>query len=110
MVKLFIDPGHGGTDPGAVGNGIQEKNLTLQIATLIKDILTLEYDNVSIRMSRTGDQTVSLSERTNAANAWGADFFLSVHINAGGEPGMRIMFIQELGYLPPHIKTISMLK
>ncbi|MBU8732322.1 N-acetylmuramoyl-L-alanine amidase [Cytobacillus oceanisediminis] len=87
MVKLFIDPGHGGTDPGAVGNGLQEKNLTLQIATRIKDILTLEYDNVSIRMSRTGDQTVSLSERTNAANAWGADFFLSVHINAGGGTG-----------------------
>ncbi|MBU8768712.1 N-acetylmuramoyl-L-alanine amidase [Cytobacillus oceanisediminis] len=87
MVKLFIDPGHGGTDPGAVGNGLQEKNLTLQIATRIKDILTLEYDNVSIRMSRTGDQTVSLSERTNAANTWGADFFLSVHINAGGGTG-----------------------
>ncbi|MBU8733425.1 N-acetylmuramoyl-L-alanine amidase [Cytobacillus oceanisediminis] len=87
MVKLYIDPGHGGTDPGAVGNGLQEKNLTLKIATRIKDILTLEYDNVSIRMSRTGDQTVSLSERTNAANAWGADFFLSVHINAGGGTG-----------------------
>ncbi|WP_368298399.1 N-acetylmuramoyl-L-alanine amidase [Cytobacillus firmus] len=87
MVKLFIDPGHGGTDPGAVGNGLQEKNLTLQIATRIKEILTLEYDNVSIRMSRTNDQTVSLSERTNAANAWGADFFLSVHINAGGGTG-----------------------
>ncbi|WP_256816520.1 N-acetylmuramoyl-L-alanine amidase [Cytobacillus sp. Bac17] len=87
MVKIFIDPGHGGTDPGAVGNGLQEKNLTLKIATCIKDILTLEYDNVSIRMSRTGDQTVSLSERTNAANAWGADFFLSVHINAGGGTG-----------------------
>jgi N-acetylmuramoyl-L-alanine amidase len=87
MVKVFIDPGHGGTDPGAVGNGLQEKNLTLQIATRIKDILTLEYDNVSIRMSRTGDQTVSLTERTNAANAWGADFFLSVHINAGGGTG-----------------------
>lgn len=87
MVKLFIDPGHGGTDPGAVGNGLQEKNLTLQIATRIIDILTLEYDNVSIRMSRTGDQTVSLSERTNAANSWGADFFLSIHINAGGGTG-----------------------
>jgi N-acetylmuramoyl-L-alanine amidase len=87
MVKVFIDPGHGGTDPGAVGNGLQEKNITLQIATRIKDILTLEYDNVSILMSRTGDQTVSLTERTNAANAWGADFFLSVHINAGGGTG-----------------------
>ncbi|KOP70971.1 N-acetylmuramoyl-L-alanine amidase [Bacillus sp. FJAT-21945] len=87
MAKIFIDPGHGGTDSGAVGNGLQEKNITLQISTRIRDILLNEYDNVSIRMSRTGDQTVSLSERTNAANAWGADFLLSVHINAGGGTG-----------------------
>ncbi|SFA54090.1 N-acetylmuramoyl-L-alanine amidase [Parageobacillus thermantarcticus] len=87
MVKIFIDPGHGGTDPGAIGNGLQEKNVTLQIATRIRDILLAEYNNVSIRMSRTGDQTVSLTERTNAANAWGADFYLSVHINSGGGTG-----------------------
>jgi N-acetylmuramoyl-L-alanine amidase len=87
MVKIFIDPGHGGTDPGAVGNGLQEKNLTLQIATRIKYILTAEYDNVSILMSRTGDQSLTLTQRTNAANSWGADFLLSVHINAGGGTG-----------------------
>ncbi|MFP7445211.1 N-acetylmuramoyl-L-alanine amidase [Bacillus infantis] len=87
MVKIFIDPGHGGTDPGAVGNGLQEKNLTLQIGTRIKDILITEYDNVSILMSRTGDQSLTLTQRTNAANSWGADFLLSVHINAGGGTG-----------------------
>jgi N-acetylmuramoyl-L-alanine amidase len=87
MVKVFIDPGHGGTDPGAVGNGLQEKNLTLQIGTRIKDILTAEYENVSILMSRTGDQSLTLTQRTNAANSWGADFLLSVHINAGGGTG-----------------------
>jgi N-acetylmuramoyl-L-alanine amidase len=87
MVKIFIDPGHGGTDPGAVGNGLQEKNLTLQIATRIKDILIAEYDNVSILMSRTGDKSLTLTQRTNAANSWGADFLLSVHINAGGGTG-----------------------
>ncbi|MGD6894278.1 N-acetylmuramoyl-L-alanine amidase [Bacillus infantis] len=87
MVKVFIDPGHGGTDPGAVGNGLQEKNLTLKIGTRIKDILTAEYDNVSILMSRTGDQSLTLTQRTNAANSWGADFLLSVHINAGGGTG-----------------------
>lgn len=87
MVKIFIDPGHGGTDSGAVGNGLQEKNLTLQIGTRIKDILTAEYDNISILMSRTGDQSLTLTQRTNAANSWGADFLLSVHINAGGGTG-----------------------
>ena len=39
MVKIFIDPGHGGNDSGAVGNGLQEKNLTLQIASMIRNIL-----------------------------------------------------------------------
>ena len=73
MVKIFIDPGHGGTDPGAVGNGLQEKNLTLQIATRVKNILLAEYNNVSVLMSRTGDTSLSLQERTNQANAWGAD-------------------------------------
>ncbi|QVY60917.1 N-acetylmuramoyl-L-alanine amidase family protein [Cytobacillus gottheilii] len=87
MVKIFIDPGHGGTDPGAVGNGIQEKNITLQISTRIRDMLINEYNNVEVRMSRTGDSTLSLAQRTNAANSWGANFLLSVHINAGGGTG-----------------------
>ncbi|AST92994.1 N-acetylmuramoyl-L-alanine amidase [Sutcliffiella cohnii] len=87
MVKIFIDPGHGGTDPGAVGNGLQEKNLNLQISTRIRDILNAEYTGHQIRMSRTGDTTVTLAQRTNDANAWGANFFLSIHINAGGGTG-----------------------
>ena len=89
MVKIFIDPGHGGSDPGAVGFGLQEKNLTLDIANRVRDILMSEYDNVSIRMSRTTDVFVSLSSRTNAANQWGADFYLSVHINSGGGTGFE---------------------
>lgn len=86
MVKIFIDPGHGGSDSGAVGNGLLEKNLTLQISRVIRDLL-LQYENVSVRMSREGDQTLTLNQRTNMANAWGADFVLSVHINAGGGTG-----------------------
>ncbi|MFD9625774.1 N-acetylmuramoyl-L-alanine amidase [Peribacillus muralis] len=87
MVKIFIDPGHGGTDPGSVGNGLKEKDLTLSIATRIKDILIIEYMNVFVKMSRTSDTFPSLSDRTNQANAWGADLFLSIHNNAGGGTG-----------------------
>lgn len=87
MVKIFIDPGHGGTDPGGVGNNLTEKTLTLQIGNRIRDILLAEYSNISILMSRTSDVTRSLPERTNAAKAWGADFFLSIHTNAGGGTG-----------------------
>jgi N-acetylmuramoyl-L-alanine amidase len=87
MVKIFIDPGHGGSDPGASGNGLQEKNITLSITTRIRDILLNEYQNVSVKMSRTSDETVSLQQRTDMANSWGADFYLSVHINSGGGTG-----------------------
>lgn len=88
-MKLFLDPGHGGNDPGAASNGLQEKNLTLAIALEIRDILQNEYENVSIKMSRTKDEAVSLSERTNAANNWGATYYLSIHINAGGGTGFE---------------------
>ena len=87
MAKIYIDPGHGGTDPGATANGLKEKDVTLAIATRVRNILVNEYTGVSVRMSRTGDQTVSLSQRTNDANAWGATFYVSIHINAGGGTG-----------------------
>ncbi|HLR02874.1 MAG TPA: N-acetylmuramoyl-L-alanine amidase [Virgibacillus sp.] len=89
MVKIFIDPGHGGTDNGASGNGLQEKNVTLKIALKLRDILNNEYTGHSIKMSRSTDKTVSLGERTNMANAWGADYLQSIHINSGGGQGFE---------------------
>ncbi|WP_223594216.1 N-acetylmuramoyl-L-alanine amidase [Neobacillus bataviensis] len=81
-MKLYLDPGHGGTDPGAQGNGLNEKDLTLDIALKIRTILLNNYENIEVMMSRTGDITKSLSQRTNEANAWKADYYLSIHINA----------------------------
>lgn len=89
MAKIFIDPGHGGTDSGAVGNGIREKDITLRIGTMVRDMLVSEYEGVTVRMSRTSDETVSLSQRSNAANSWGADYFVSIHVNAGGGTGFE---------------------
>lgn len=89
MVKIFIDPGHGGNDPGAVGNGLKEKDLTLKIAKYARDYLQSNYSNVSIKMSRTGDTTKSLTTRTNEANKWGAEVYVSIHINAGGGTGFE---------------------
>lgn len=85
MTKIFIDAGHGGTDSGAVGNGLREKDLTLTISKKIADVLK-DYD-CSVKLSRTGDQTLSLKQRTDDVNKWGADYLLSVHINAGGGTG-----------------------
>src|SRR5699024_280392 len=75
-VKIYIDPGHGGGDPGASGYGLQEKTLTLDIAKRIGKNLD-KYKNVEIKYSRTTDKSVSLKQRTDEANAWGADYFLS---------------------------------
>ena len=100
MVKIFIDPGHGGQDSGATGNGLREKVLTLEIATRIKNLLLSEYDNVTVKMSRTDDSYVTLTERTSSANAWGADYFLSIHINAGGGEGYE-------NYIYPGISGVT---
>ncbi|WP_391558029.1 N-acetylmuramoyl-L-alanine amidase [Robertmurraya sp.] len=97
MVKIFLDPGHGGSDPGATGNGLQEKNITLSLASTIRNFLINEYENVDVQMSRTGDQTVSLTSRTNAANTWGADFYLSIHVNAGGGTGFESYVYPNVG-------------
>lgn len=89
MVKIFIDPGHGGSDPGAVGNGLKEKDLVLTISRHIRDMLLSEYKGVSVKMSRDSDVYPTFAERANMANNWGADYFCSVHINAAGGTGFE---------------------
>ncbi|MDR6224710.1 N-acetylmuramoyl-L-alanine amidase [Desmospora profundinema] len=86
MTKVVIDPGHGGSDPGAVSGGYQEKAFTLDIGLKVRDALTSQYI-VDVLMTRTTDRTVSLAERANLANNNNADYFCSVHINAGGGTG-----------------------
>lgn len=88
MVKIFIDPGHGGSDPGAVANGLKEKDLTLKISKKIRDILK-GYNGVTVKLSRENDKTLSLKQRTDMANKWGADYLISVHVNAGGGTGFE---------------------
>ena len=81
MTKIFLDAGHGGKDVGAIGNGLQEKNIVLAITSRIAELLK-QYKNVEVMQTRTNDVFLSLSERTNKANSWGADAFVSVHINS----------------------------
>lgn len=82
------DPGHGGADPGAVANGfgLREKDLTLTISKHIEYFITRDYE-VDFRLTRDTDKTMDLIERANFANKAGADYFASVHINAGGGRG-----------------------
>lgn len=79
---VVIDAGHGGRDPGAIGpGGLQEKDVTLDIATRLHERLRAHSD-LRVLMTRTGDQALSLKERAAFANAQGADLFLSIHVNA----------------------------
>ncbi|MFJ8064928.1 N-acetylmuramoyl-L-alanine amidase [Psychrobacillus sp. NPDC096426] len=86
LVKIYLDAGHGGSDPGAVGNGLKEKDITLTLAKRVEALLR-NYQDVQTKMSRTSDTYPSLADRTNDANKWGADFFMSFHVNAGGGTG-----------------------
>lgn len=78
---VVIDPGHGGSDPGAVSNGIREKNTNLKIAEYCRDELQ-QYSGVSVYMTREDDRYLGLKERVDIAASHGADLFLSVHLNS----------------------------
>lgn len=79
---VVLDPGHGGYDGGAQGNGLSEKNLNLAIAKYCKAELE-KYNNVKVYMTRKDDTFVDLHDRTTKAQNWGADVFVSIHINSG---------------------------
>ena len=78
---IALDPGHGGSDPGAVNGSLVEKTLNLKIAQYCRAALD-QYSGITTFMTRTGDEYVGLTERvTRAVNA-GADVFVSFHINS----------------------------
>lgn len=85
---IVIDPGHGGRDPGACGNGLKEKDITLELGQLVAAELKKNY-LVVVSMTRDEDVDVSLTERVRMANEREADFFLSLHCNAGGGTGFE---------------------
>ena len=80
--KVFIDAGHGGSDPGNVTSGYKESNINLNISKLVQEKLNSSNLNIEIMMSRTNDKFISLSERSELANKYGADVFVSIHNNA----------------------------
>ncbi len=77
---VVIDPGHGGVDPGAVYQGITEKELCLDIAIFLNDLL--KEEGVQTYMLREEDSYLSTYERAYLANALDAKLFLSIHNNA----------------------------
>lgn len=93
-IKIFIDQGHNPENPnaGAEGNGYREQDLVYQIGKKLEMILN-ENPNFEARTSRNAPDEIlgtsiasSLATRVAAANAWGADYFLSLHANASEIP------------------------
>lgn len=84
---IILDPGHGGNDPGAVGNGLQEKDINLKLALLTYGAL-LKY-RTWVVLTRPGDFSVGIGDRAALANRVEADYFCSLHVNAGGGTGFE---------------------
>ena len=93
-MKIFIDPGHGGPDPGAVGNGVIEEyvnlNVSLELARLLRNA------GYSVMLYRTtsdenvlSDKNADLRNRAAMANNWGADYFISIHTNSSERPAAQ---------------------
>jgi N-acetylmuramoyl-L-alanine amidase len=79
--RVVLDPGHGGSDPGAIGaTGLREKDVTLDLAHRIAPVLAGE--GIEVALTRDDDRFVALEERTARANGFNADLFVSIHCNA----------------------------
>ena len=88
--RIIIDVGHGGKDSGAIGiNGIQEKDVVLDIANSILKLNNELDEPMDIYLTRYSDTLISLSDRTKLAKALKADLFVSLHCNHSDNPDAR---------------------
>lgn len=78
---IAVDPGHGGSDPGATGNGLKESDINLKIALKLNELMVSSGLHKTI-MTRTQDTFVSLSKRVETANNAKTDIFVSIHNNS----------------------------
>ncbi len=79
---VVIDPGHGGKDYGALGTTAFEKNINLNVALKLGDLIKSKMDNVKVVYTRDGDYYLTLQERADIANKASGDLFISIHTNS----------------------------
>ncbi len=90
-VVIVLDPGHGGYESGACYGSLKEKDVNLRVATYCKSALE-QYGGVSVYMTRYDDRDVGLAERTDIARNYGANAFVSIHMNSGGASGVEVWY------------------
>lgn len=78
--KICVDPGHGGSDTGATYNDLEEKNVTLDIATRLQTLL--QKGGYTVVMTRTADIALTNSQRAQICNQANADVLVSIHLNS----------------------------
>ncbi|MGN0548357.1 MAG: N-acetylmuramoyl-L-alanine amidase [Acutalibacteraceae bacterium] len=88
--RVYVGIGHGGSDPGAVGNGFKEKDLTLSIGKYCNE--RLKQYGIETKISRTTDCDSSINSKASASNAFNADVCMDIHINAGGGNGSEVYY------------------
>lgn len=89
--KIFVDAGHGGTDPGALGNGVVEQAVNLNVSRELARLLRQGgYEVMEYRTTRDENvlpnKNADLRNRAAMANQWGADYFISIHTNSSLNP------------------------
>lgn len=96
-IKIFIDQGHNpyGPNTGAEGNGLVEQDINYNVGKFLQNMLENDY-RFSVLVSRPTPDTVlgydnasSLRARVDAANEWGADYFISIHTNSNENPAIN---------------------
>ena len=92
MSNIYINPGHGGADSGAVGiGGRQEKDDALRYASAVAD--KLKAAGHTVELERNADYLINVKDIAKNANLWGADLFIAFHRNAGGGEGAECLIV-----------------
>lgn len=82
--KIVLDPGHGGSDVGAIRGNIDEKSITLDVSKRVRELL--EKKGYTVEMTRDNDKTVSLQDRVTYSEERQPDIFISIHVNSSEKP------------------------
>lgn len=90
MTTVFLSAGHGGSDPGAVANGLYEKTINLNVLLACKN--ELERHGIKVVCSRTKDENDPVSQEVKEANVSASDIAVSFHVNAGGGDGFEVYY------------------
>jgi N-acetylmuramoyl-L-alanine amidase len=104
-LQITIDPGHGGSDAGAVRGRAREADIALHVAEILQQLVNQD-ENFHASLTRTTNENLSLNERVAIADKNKADLFLSIHANAANDRRARGVEFYFQNHLPPDEETL----